>query len=75
MPRFPCGAICLRKSNPPREDWERDYQTAPEWAYRASALFDGALRFAGRPQRVTFNDRHTVSFTVSPRDAAVLRLE
>ncbi|CAA9296320.1 MAG: GH42 [uncultured Chloroflexi bacterium] len=27
---FPYGAVYFRKSNPPREDWERDYQTAAE---------------------------------------------
>lgn len=30
LPRFPYGAVYFRKSNPPREDWERDYQTASE---------------------------------------------
>ena len=30
LPRFPYGAVYFRKSNPPREDWERDYQTAVE---------------------------------------------
>jgi beta-galactosidase len=28
LPAFPYGAVYFRKSNPPREDWERDYQTA-----------------------------------------------
>lgn len=28
LPRFPFGAVYFRKSNPPREDWERDYATA-----------------------------------------------
>jgi len=28
LPRFPYGAVYFRKSNPPREDWERDYRTA-----------------------------------------------
>ncbi len=27
-PVFPYGAVYFRKSNPPAEDWERDYQTA-----------------------------------------------
>ena len=27
-PKIPFGAVYFRKSNPPREDWERDYQTA-----------------------------------------------
>jgi beta-galactosidase len=27
---FPYGAVYFRKSNPPREDWERDYRTAAE---------------------------------------------
>jgi len=27
---IPYGAVYFRKSNPPREDWERDYQTASE---------------------------------------------
>lgn len=27
---IPYGAVYFRKSNPPREDWERDYQTAAE---------------------------------------------
>ncbi|MFN8635751.1 MAG: alpha-amylase family protein [Chloroflexota bacterium] len=30
LPAFPYGAVYFRKSNPPREDWERDYQTARE---------------------------------------------
>ena len=30
LPQFPYGAVYFRKSNPPREDWERDYQTAAE---------------------------------------------
>ena len=30
LPPFPYGAVYFRKSNPPREDWERDYRTAPE---------------------------------------------
>ncbi|MEN3149747.1 beta-galactosidase [Neorhizobium sp. IRAMC:178] len=28
--KFPYGAVYFRKSNPPREDWERDYTTAGE---------------------------------------------
>ncbi|MBI3973763.1 MAG: beta-galactosidase [Chloroflexi bacterium] len=28
LPPFPYGAVYFRKSNPPREDWERDYATA-----------------------------------------------
>ena len=27
---MPFGAVYFRKSNPPREDWERDYRTAAE---------------------------------------------
>ena len=30
LPRFPYGAVYYRVSNPPRKDWERDYQTAAE---------------------------------------------
>jgi beta-galactosidase len=30
LPKFPYGAVYFRKSNPPREDWKRDYQTASE---------------------------------------------
>ena len=30
LPSFPYGAVYFRKSNPPREDWERDYKTASE---------------------------------------------
>lgn len=30
LPTFPYGAVYFRKSNPPRPDWERDYQTAAE---------------------------------------------
>jgi len=30
LPAFPFGAVYFRKSNPPREDWERDYRTASE---------------------------------------------
>lgn len=30
LPQFPYGAVYFRKSNPPREDWERDYETAAE---------------------------------------------
>ena len=30
LPAFPYGAVYFRKSNPPREDWARDYQTARE---------------------------------------------
>ena len=30
MPRVPFGAVYFRKSNPPREDWERDYGVASE---------------------------------------------
>jgi beta-galactosidase len=30
LPEFPFGAVYYRVSNPPREDWERDYQTAAE---------------------------------------------
>ena len=30
LPAFPYGAVYFRKSNPPREDWERDYKTASE---------------------------------------------
>jgi beta-galactosidase len=30
LPRVPHGAVYFRKSNPPREDWERDYRTAAE---------------------------------------------
>lgn len=28
LPAFPYGAVYFRKSNPPRADWARDYQTA-----------------------------------------------
>lgn len=28
LPPFPYGAVYFRKSNPPQEDWERDYETA-----------------------------------------------
>lgn len=28
--QFPYGAVYFRKTNPPKEDWERDYQTAAE---------------------------------------------
>jgi beta-galactosidase len=30
LPAFPYGAVYFRKSNPPRDDWERDYQTAAD---------------------------------------------
>ena len=30
LPDFPYGAVYFRKSNPPREDWARDYRTAAE---------------------------------------------
>jgi beta-galactosidase len=30
LPTFPYGAVYFRKSNPPREDWARDYRTAAE---------------------------------------------
>jgi len=30
LPDFPYGAVYFRYSNPPEEDWERDYQTAKE---------------------------------------------
>jgi beta-galactosidase len=30
VPRIPYGAVYFRKSNPPREDWARDYRTAAE---------------------------------------------
>ncbi|MBV9896449.1 MAG: beta-galactosidase [Chloroflexi bacterium] len=30
LPSFPYGAVYFRKSNPPPEDWARDYQTASE---------------------------------------------
>ena len=30
LPTFPYGAVYFRKSNPPREDWERDYRVAAE---------------------------------------------
>jgi beta-galactosidase len=30
LPSFPYGAVYFRKSNPPREDWARDYRTAAE---------------------------------------------
>jgi beta-galactosidase len=30
LPAFPFGAVYFRKSNPPPEDWERDYATAAE---------------------------------------------
>ena len=30
VPVFPYGGVYFRKSNPPEEDWERDYQTAAE---------------------------------------------
>jgi len=30
LPKFPFGAVYFRKSNPPREDWERDYKVAAE---------------------------------------------
>jgi hypothetical protein len=30
IPQIPYGASYFVKSNPPREDWERDYQTASE---------------------------------------------
>jgi beta-galactosidase len=30
LPEFPYGAVYFRKSNPPREDWERDYHIAAE---------------------------------------------
>jgi beta-galactosidase len=30
LPAFPYGAVYYRRSNPPREDWERDYRTASE---------------------------------------------
>ena len=30
LPAFPYGAVYFRKSNPPQEDWARDYATAAE---------------------------------------------
>jgi beta-galactosidase len=30
LPQIPFGAVYFRKSNPPREDWERDYGVAAE---------------------------------------------
>jgi beta-galactosidase len=30
LPAFPYGAVYFRWSNPPKEDWERDYKTAAE---------------------------------------------
>lgn len=30
VPVFPYGGVYFRKSNPPEEDWERDYKTAAE---------------------------------------------
>lgn len=30
LPSFPYGAVYFRKSNPPKDDWERDYGTAAE---------------------------------------------
>jgi beta-galactosidase GanA len=30
LPRFPYGAVYFRKSNPPEEDWARDYGVAAE---------------------------------------------
>jgi beta-galactosidase len=30
LPQFPYGAVYFRRSNPPQEDWERDYRTAAE---------------------------------------------
>ncbi|TVY11033.1 beta-galactosidase [Paenibacillus cremeus] len=30
LPQLPYGAVYFRKSNPPREDWERDYAVARE---------------------------------------------
>ena len=30
LPAFPYGAVYFRKSNPPRDDWEKDYKTASE---------------------------------------------
>jgi beta-galactosidase len=38
--QFPFGAVYFRKSNPPREDWERDYKVAAE---------DGLNVFQGGP--------------------------
>lgn len=34
LPQFPYGAVYFRKSNPPREDWERDYARAAADGYR-----------------------------------------
>ena len=33
LPKFPYGAVYFRKSNPPREDWSRDYAVAAEDGY------------------------------------------
>lgn len=30
LPAFPYGAVYFRKSNPPRQDWQRDYRVAAE---------------------------------------------
>ena len=30
VPAFPYGAVYFRKSNPPRDDWARDYRVAAE---------------------------------------------
>jgi beta-galactosidase len=30
LPEFPYGAVYYRKTNPPRDEWERDYSTARE---------------------------------------------
>ena len=30
LPQLPYGAVYFRKSNPPRQDWERDYKVAGE---------------------------------------------
>jgi beta-galactosidase len=30
LPDFPYGAVYFRKTNPPKEEWERDYKVAPE---------------------------------------------
>jgi beta-galactosidase len=35
LPAFPYGAVYFRKSNPPREDWARDYRTAAEDGHNA----------------------------------------
>jgi beta-galactosidase len=74
LPRFPYGAVYFRKSNPPQEDWTRDYQTAAEdglnvfrhwFLWSAIELTPGEYDWADYDRQLDLAARHGIKTIVA----------